>query len=154
VTLELQECTEFTVPLPNRPGSFAQLSAGLTARGVRIRVFMLYTSFVMNIPDQPQVVGFCKLIVDDHEKARAAFDSLGLKFREERALLLRSTMEGDLMPVILGKLADAGLNLVDAYGVLPSNSEKELLVVLSVSDEKKGHEIATRLDWSVEVERA
>jgi hypothetical protein len=151
--LHPQECTEFTVALPNRPGSFAELSAGLTARGIRIRVFMLYTSFIMNIPDQPQVVGFCKLVVDDDHAGRATLQNLGVKFREEKALLLRSIQQIDPMPVILRKLAEAGLNLIDAYGVLPSSSEQELLVVLSVSDEEKGREIAKRIDWSaLEVE--
>jgi hypothetical protein len=65
-----------------------------------------------------------------------------------RGLLLRSTSQVDLMPVILKKLAGAGLSLIDAYGVLPTGGE-ELFVVLTVSDEQKGYEIASRMDWSM-----
>jgi hypothetical protein len=148
--LRLEQCTEFSVALPNRPGSFAQLSQALTEGGVRIRVFMLYTSYIMNLPDMPQVVGTCKLVVDRDDRARVALEELGFRFREERALLLRTLKQVDLMPIILGKLAEAGLNLVDAYGVLPASGE-ELLVVLSVADPQKGLEIASRLDWSVSV---
>jgi hypothetical protein len=147
--LQLDECTEFSVALPNRPGAFAELSAKLTARGVRLRAFMVYTSFVMNVPDQPQVVGLGKLVADDEGHARAALQESGFRFREQRALLLRSAERRDLMPVILRKLADAGLNLIDAYGVFPRDNQGELLVVLTVSDERKGYEIASRLDWSV-----
>jgi hypothetical protein len=144
----LEECIEFSVFLPNQPGIFAKLSERLTEHGVRIRVFMLYTSYVMNLPDTPVVTGMCKMVVINNEKARQTFEELGFRYREEKGLLLRTQRRTDVLPLILDKLAAAGLNLIDAYGVLPTEDD-ELLVALSVSDEHKGYELASQLDWSI-----
>ena len=88
--MRAEKCPEFSVSLPNRPGAFSELSRKLTAHGVRPRVFMLYTSFVMNLPNLPMVSGMCKLVVDDHDKAREALSQLEFRFLEETALLLRT----------------------------------------------------------------
>lgn len=146
--MQLEKCVEFVVSLPNRPGTFAQLSQRLTANQVRIRVFMLYTSYVLNVPDNPVVAGMCKLVVDEDERARKTLRELGFGFREEKGLLLRTPKQADILPIILEKLAAADLNLVDAYGVLPLDGE-DLLIVLSVSDEEKGFELASQLDWRI-----
>jgi hypothetical protein len=65
---------------------FAELNSKLTQGGVRIRAFMLYTSFVMNVPDIPLVAGICKFVADDGDRAREVLGSLGFKFREEDGL--------------------------------------------------------------------
>ena len=42
---------EFTVTLTDRPGSLAQLIKKLTATEVNIEAFILYTSYIINIPE-------------------------------------------------------------------------------------------------------
>ena len=76
--MKAKKAMGFVVSLPNRPGSFADLSKELAARDIDIRAFMLYTSYIMNVPDALQVMGTCKMIVGSDEKARQVFRDLGL----------------------------------------------------------------------------
>jgi hypothetical protein len=123
---------EFAVPLHNDPGSVAELINRLASTQINIKAFMLYTSFIMNIPDVPQVAGVCKMLVDDDEAARKAFRDLNIKFWEEEVLLLRAPDRLGLFATVLERLAEAGLG----YASVPSGQE-DVLIVLSVSDIEK-----------------
>jgi hypothetical protein len=127
---------EFAVPLHNDPGSVAELINRLASTQINIKAFMLYTSFIMNIPDVPQVAGVCKMLVDDDEAARKAFRDLNIKFWEEEVLLLRAPDRLGLFATVLERLAEAGLNVKDGYASVPSGQE-DVLIVLSVSDIEK-----------------
>ncbi len=134
--MRVKRGVEFAVPLHVDPGSLAELINKLAATQINIKAFMLYTSFIMNIPDVPQVAGVCKLLVDNDEAARNAFHDLNIKFWEENVLLLRAPDRPGLFSTVLGRLAEAGLNVKDGYASIPSGQE-DVLMVLSVSDIEK-----------------
>ena len=131
--MRVKRGVEFTVPLHNDPGSLAQLLNQLAATQINIKAFMLYTSFIMNIPNVPLVAGVCKMLVDNNEAARKAFHDLNIKFWEEEVLLLRAPDRPGLFSTVLGRLAEAGLNVKDGYASVPSGQE-DVLMVFSVYD--------------------
>jgi len=134
--MRVKRGVEFAVSLHNDPGSLAELINRLAATQINIKAFMLYTSFIMNIPDVPQVAGVCKMLVDNDEAARNAFRDLNIKFWEEEVLVLRAPDRPGLFATVLERLAEAGLNLKDGYATVPSGQE-DALMVFSVSDVEK-----------------
>jgi len=66
--VRVKKGVEFAVSRRNRP--LAELLEKLAAIQVNIKAFMLYTSFISNIPNVPQVAGVCKMLVDNDEEAR------------------------------------------------------------------------------------
>ena len=129
--MRVKKGVEFAVSLRNRP--LAELLEKLAAIQVNIKAFMLYTSFISNIPNVPQVAGVCKMLVDNEEEARKAFRDLDVEFWEEEVLLLRAPHQPVLFATVLGKLAEAGLNVKDGYASVPSGQE-DVLMVFSVYD--------------------
>ena len=134
--MRVKRRVEFAVSLHNDPGSLAELINRLAATQINIKAFMVYTSFIMNIPDVPQVAGVCKMLVDNDEAARNAFRDLNIKFWEEEVLVLRAPDRPGLFATVLERLAEAGLNLKDGYATVPSGQE-DALMVLSVSNVEK-----------------
>jgi hypothetical protein len=135
--MHVTEVTEFAVSLPNRCGSLAELAGRLAARDINIEAFMLYTSFVVAIPDAPVVAGVCKLVLDREDEARSAFTEFGIPFREERVLLLRGPNQPGTLAKALQPLADAGVNVVDGYASILGTGTGDTSVVLAVSDTPK-----------------
>ncbi len=131
--MRVKRGVEFVVSLHNDPGSLAELINRLASTQINIKAFMLYTSFIMNIPNVPLVAGVCKMLVDNNEAARKAFRDLNIKFWEEEVLLLRVPDRPGLFATVLGRLADAGLNVKDGYASVPSGPE-DVLMVFSVYD--------------------
>jgi len=86
--VRVKKGVEFAVSRRNRP--LAELLEKLAAIQVNIKAFMLYTSFISNIPNVPQVAGVCKMLVDNDEEARKGFRDLNVEFWEEEVLLLRA----------------------------------------------------------------
>jgi hypothetical protein len=101
--VRVKKGVEFAVSLRNRP--LAELFETLAAIQVNIKAFMLYTSFISNIPNVPQVAGVCKMLVDNEEEARKAFRDLDVEFWEEEVLLLRAPHQPGLFATVLGRLA-------------------------------------------------
>ena len=139
--MHVSEVTEFAVSLTNRRGSLGELAAKLAGKGININAFMLYTSFVVTIPDAPVVAGVCKLVVDREEDARHAFTEFQIVFREERVLLLRAPNQPGRLAEALGSLAAAEVDVRDGYASLPDETG-EVTVVLGVSD-------AARATWAL-----
>ena len=129
--MRVKKGVEFAVSLRNRP--LAELLEKLAAIQVNIKAFILYTSFITNIPNVPKVAGVCKMLVDNDEEARKAFRDLNVEFWEEEVLLLRAPDQPGLFATVLGRLAEAGLNVKDGYACVPSGQE-DVLMVFSVYD--------------------
>jgi len=129
--MRVKKGVEFAVSLRNR--RLAELLEKLVAIQVNIKAFMLYTSFMSNIPNVPRVAGVCKMLVDNDEAARKALRDLNVEFWEEEVLLLRAPDRPGLFATVLGRLAEAGLNLKDGYASVPSGQE-DVLMVFSVYD--------------------
>ncbi len=132
--MRVKKGVEFAVSLRNR--RLAELLEKLVAIQVNIKAFMLYTSFISNIPNVPRVAGVCKMLVDNDEAARKALRDLNVEFWEEEVLLLRAPDRPGLFATVLGRLAEAGLNLKDGYASVPSGQE-DVLMVFSVYDIEK-----------------
>ena len=129
--MRVKKGVEFAVSLRNR--RLAELLEKLVAIQVNIKAFMLYTSFISNIPNVPRVAGVCKMLVDNDEAARKALRDLNVEFWEEEVLLLRAPDRPGLFATVLGRLAEAGLNVKDGYASVPSGQE-DVLMVFSVYD--------------------
>ncbi len=132
--MRVKKGVEFAVSLRNR--RLAELLEKLAAIQVNIKAFMLYTSFISNIPNVPKVAGVCKMLVDNDEAARKALRDLNVEFWEEEVLLLRAPDRPGLFATVLGRLADAGLNVKDGYASVRSGQE-DVLMVFSVYDIEK-----------------
>ncbi len=148
--MKVKKGIEFAVTLSDRPGTLAQLFKKLAALGVNIDAFMLYTSFITNLPQNPQVQGICKILVNNIETARDAFSELGDTFWEEEVLLIRAPDRPGLLATLLDKLAAEGVNVQDGYASASSyaspSSKDEVLITLSVSNIEKGFEILSGTD--------
>ncbi len=132
--MRVKKGVEFAVSLRNR--RLAELLEKLAAIQVNIKAFMLYTSFISNIPNVPKVAGVCKMLVDNDEAARKALRDLNVEFWEEEVLLLRAPDRPGLFATVLGRLAEAGLNVKDGYASVRSGQE-DVLMVFSVYDIEK-----------------
>lgn len=137
--MNVKKGIEFAVTLPDRPGALAQLFNKLAVMGVNIDAFMLYTSFIMNVPEVPRTAGLCKILVDNVEQARDAFSELENLSWEEEVLLVRAADRPGLLAKLFDTLAEEGVNVRDGYA--SAALENEVLIVLSVADAEKGFEI-------------
>lgn len=137
--------TEFAVPLANRPGSFAELSKKLATRDINIKAFMLYTNYVVNVPGVPQVAGICKMIVEEDEESRKILRDLGIKFSEEEVLLLSAPDEPGILATVLGRLAEAGLNVKEGYTSTPFG-QADVLIVLAVNEVQEALALVSHLE--------
>jgi len=130
--MQVKEGVEFAVTLTDRPGSLAQLIKKLTAMEINIEAFMLYTSYIINIPEVPRAAGICKMLVDNVEKARDALKELDAMFWEENVLLVRAPDNQGLLSSLFERLSEGGVNLKDGYSSVAPG--EEVLIVLSVSN--------------------
>ncbi|MCH7584772.1 MAG: ACT domain-containing protein [Acidobacteria bacterium] len=105
--------TEFTVHLPNRPGSLADLAERLAAAGVNIEAL---AAIGMNES------GTVKLIVDDEAATRRMLEHHGLLFEERRVITTMLPHRPGSVAAMTRRLADAGIN-IDAMYLLRTTPE-------------------------------
>lgn len=105
--------TEFTVHLPNRPGSLADLAERLAAVGINIEALA-----AIGI----DASGTVKLIVDDEVQTRRLLEHNGLTFEERRVITTVLPNKPGSVAAMTRKLADAGMN-IDAMYLLRSTPQ-------------------------------
>lgn len=105
--------TEFTIHLPNRPGSLADLAERLAEVGINIEALA-----AIGIDSS----GTVKLIVDDEVSTRRLLDHNGLTFEERRVMTTMLPNRPGSVAAMTRQLADAGLN-IDAMYLLRSTPE-------------------------------
>ena len=105
--------TEFTVHLPNRPGSLADLAERLGDVGINIEALA-----AMGFDG----TGTVRLIVDDEASTRRLLDHNGIRFEERRVITTVLPDRPGSVAAITRQLADAGMN-IDAMYLLRSTHE-------------------------------
>lgn len=105
--------TEFTVHLPNRPGSLADLAERLASVGINIEALA-----AIGIDE----FGTVKLIVDDEAATRRMLEHHGLTFEERRVITTMLPDRPGSVAAMTRRLADSGLN-IDAMYLLRSTPE-------------------------------
>ena len=105
--------TEFTVHLPNRPGSLADLAERIAAVGVNIEALA-----AIGMDES----GTVKLIVDDEATTRRMLEHHGLLFEERRVITTMLPHRPGSVAAMTRRLADAGIN-IDAMYLLRTTPE-------------------------------
>jgi len=105
--------TEFTVHLPNRPGSLADLAERLAAVGINIEALA-----AIGMDES----GTVKLIVDDEAATRRLLEHHGMMFEERRVITTMLPHRPGSVAAMTRRLADAGMN-IDAMYLLRTTPE-------------------------------
>ncbi|MEE9299347.1 MAG: hypothetical protein V3V29_09965 [Acidimicrobiia bacterium] len=105
--------TEFTVHLPNRPGSLADLAERIAAVGINIEALA-----AIGMDD----AGTVRLILDDEVTARRMLEHHGIPFEERRVITTVLPDRPGSVAAMTRQLADAGMN-IDAMYLLRSTPE-------------------------------
>jgi hypothetical protein len=105
--------TEFTVHLPNRPGSLADLAERLAAVGINIEALA-----AIGI----DTTGTVRLIVDDEMATRRVLEHHGIRFEERRVITTMLPDRPGSVASMTRQLADSGMN-IDAMYLLRSTPE-------------------------------
>lgn len=119
--------TEFTVHLPNRPGSLADLAERLAEVGINIEALA-----AIGIDEY----GTVRLIVDDETSTRRLLEHNGLSFEERAVITTMLPNRPGSVAAMTRSLADAGMN-IDAMYLLRSTPEGlEFAVAVGDAEER------------------
>lgn len=113
--------TEFTVHLPNRPGSLADLAERLAEVGINIEALA-----AIGI----DASGTVKLIVDDEATTRRLLEHNGLSFEERGVITTMLPNKPGSVAAMTRQLADAGMNIEAMYLLRTTPAGMEFAVAL------------------------
>jgi len=122
--------TQLLIQAEHKPGTLATICSELAAKAVNITA-------IMAAPDQP---GGLRLVATPHGAAKKVLESMQLPYSEEEAIALRITDRPGALGRVTRKLADAGVNILYAYGSIVKG-EQRALIVLGVSDVAKAEKL-------------
>lgn len=98
--------TEFTVHLPNRPGSLADLAERLAAAGINIEALAAMGA---------ELAGTLRLIPDDAVATRRLLEQHGIPFEERRVITSMLPDRPGSVAAFTRQMADAGINIDAMY---------------------------------------
>jgi hypothetical protein len=122
--------TQLLIQAEHQPGTLATICSELAAKAVNITA-------IMAAHDQP---GGIRLVAAPHAAAKKVLDTMRLSYREEDAIALRITDRPGALGKVTRKLADAGINVMYAYGSIVKG-EQRALIILGVSDVVRADEL-------------
>ena len=122
--------TQLRIAAPHAPGTLAQICTELAKVAVNI-------SAIMAAPEQPEGI---RIVATPLATARKTLDTLGFAYKEEDAVAVRVTDRPGALGRVTRKLADAGINVLYAYGSIVKGEERAL-VVMGVSDVAKAEKL-------------
>lgn len=122
--------TQFLIEAEHKPGTLAHICSELAAKAVNITA-------IMAAPEQP---GGLRLVANPLAAARKVLDAMQVAYRQEEAIALRITDRPGALGKVTRKLADAGVNILYAYGSIVKG-EQRALIVLGVSDVDKAEKV-------------
>lgn len=105
---------------PDKKGTFAQVCGALANAGVNIIAMCAYGQ---------GGVGYFMMVTSDNLKAIDALKELGLKPKENDALLVELNDKPGAAAKVGKKIADAGINIRYAYGSTPKKGGPALMVI-------------------------
>ena len=116
---------DFSIQLTHRPGELARVATALSRHGVNIKS-------LAGIAVGQQVV--LRLIADDVESARAAFEGANVRLEEHEVVTVLLENRAGELATVASKLADAGVNL---HGIYLTGIEDDLVELAIVADDVK-----------------
>ena len=122
--------TQLLIEAEHKPGTLAHICSELAAKAVNITA-------IMAAPEEP---GGLRLVANPLATARKVLDSMRVAYRQEEAIALRITDRPGALGKVTRKLADAGVNILYAYGSIVKG-EQRALIVLGVSDVDKAEKL-------------
>ena len=118
--------TQLRIRAPHAPGTLAQICSELARVAVNIAA-------IMAAPEQPEGI---RILATPLATARTTLDQLGFQYEEEDAIAVRVNDRPGALGRVTRKLADAGINVLYAYGSIVKGEERAL-IVMGVSDVAK-----------------
>jgi len=122
--------TQLLIEAEHKPGTLAHICSELAAKAVNITA-------IMAAPEEP---GGLRLVVNPLAPARKVLDTMQISYRQEEAIALRVSDRPGALGKVTRKLADAGVNILYAYGSIVKG-EQRALIVLGVSDVEKAEKL-------------
>lgn len=113
--------TEFTVHLPNRPGSLADLTEHLAAAGINIDALAAHSRGSESA---------VRLMVDDEPATRRLLESVGLRFSERRVITTTLPNRPGSLAAMTRQLADSGTNIDAIYLLRTTPSGMEFAIAI------------------------
>ncbi len=118
---------ELAITLEDKPGTLAKLTEALGAAGVNIETFFV----------APGPKSNCRILVEDAVAARKAIEGAGLKVDSEReALAVELDDQAGSLGRIARKLANAQVNIENAYVAGGGNGRKKKVVIITADAAK------------------
>lgn len=128
---------QVSIFLENKPGHFERVTKVLKDKAINIRS--------MTLTHTVSGWGILNLLVDQPELAVEALQENGLSAALRKVLAFGMENQPGGLDEILLKLAQAGVNFLNAYGRVMENSDKALLIV-DVDDYETALAQATAVD--------
>ncbi len=122
--------TQLLIQAEHKPGTLATLCSELAKKAVNITA-------IMAAHDQP---GGIRMLATPIGAAKKVLDTMQLPYREEDAIAVRLSDRPGALGKATRKLADAGVNILYAYGSIVKG-EQRALIVLGVSDVGKAEKL-------------
>src|SRR5512135_1398916 len=98
--------TQLNIQAEHRPGVLAAICSEMAKKAVNITA-------IMAAHDQPRGI---RIVATPHATACKVLDTMGVAYREEEAIAVRVTDRPGALGRATRKLADAGMNVLYAYG--------------------------------------
>jgi hypothetical protein len=116
---------DFSVQLTNHPGDLARVAQALARRHVNIKALA-----AVNIGGD----AIARIIPDDVEAARAAFEAANIRFTESEVHIVLLENKAGQLADVTNRLGDAGINLEAVY---LTGITDDLVEIAVVSDNPK-----------------
>lgn len=122
--------TQLLIQAEHEPGTLATICSELASKAINITA-------ILAAPDR---TGGLRLVATPLPAAKKVLETLQLSYREEEAIAVRVGDKPGALGKVTRKLADAGVNILYAYGSIVKG-EQRALIVLGVSDMAKADKL-------------
>ena len=126
----MAKVTQLVIQAEHKPGVLATICSEMAKKAVNITAVMA---------SQEQAGGI-RIVATPHATAKKVLEALGIAHRDEDAVAVRLTDKPGALGRVTRKLADAGVNVLYAYGSIVKGSERAM-IVLGVSDVGKAEKM-------------
>ena|SRR5579863_4342729 len=122
--------TQLVIRGEHKPGTLAQICSELAKVAVNITA-------IMAAPEQEHGI---RIVATPLPAAKKVLDAMHIPYSEEDAVAVRVTDRPGALGRATRKLADAGINVIYAYGSIVKGEERAL-IVMGVSDVAKAEKL-------------
>ena len=120
---------QFSVFVPNKVGSLAQLSRALAKANINIKALSIVDDLDW---------GIVRLVGDEPEKAKEIFNELGLMYGEGQVVTVQLGNHPGALADLADKLGKKKINIEQAFCTAAGEGS---LIVLSTTDDKKASSV-------------